>query len=253
MATLPGIEDEGPRIVRHAAASGIPLRLLGGVAIHAHASRGLPLVLRRSYGDIDLVTLRGKGGEVQTLMTSCGYEPNMSFNTLNGADRMIFYDRDHRRQVDLFIGSFRMCHEIPIPRDRFERDPMTLPLAELLLTKLQIVSVNEKDLRDIFAIVHEHDVREDDDDAINARVIALALSGDWGLWRTSQITIERSRAFLPDVDLPAVSRRLIDERLVRLWDHVEAQSKSIRWRGRSRVGDRMRWYEEPDEIAHAQL
>jgi hypothetical protein len=250
---LPSVEDEGPRIVRRAADATVPLRMIGGVAIHAHAAHGLPPALSRSYGDIDLVTLNGRSGDVQKLMTSAGYEANTSFNTLNGADRLVFYDRVHGRQVDVFVGSFRMCHEIPIRRDRFERDAMTLPLAELLLTKLQIVNINEKDLRDIYGLVHEHEVGDDDDDVINANVIADVLASDWGLWRTSRMTIERSRAYLAEVSLSEEATALIDERLSRLWSRVEERPKSLRWRGRARIGDRVRWYEEPDEISHQQL
>jgi hypothetical protein len=250
---LEGIEQEGGRIVRRAASAGVPLRMIGGVAVHAHAAGGLPPAFSRPYRDIDLVTLRGRSGDVQRFMQELGYEPNVSFNTLNGADRMVFYDRAHGRQLDVFVGAFRMCHEIPIRPERFEKDRVTLPLAELLLTKLQIVSLNEKDLRDIYGLVHEHEVREDDDDAINAEVVAAALAADWGLWRTSRMTLERSRAHLAEMELPQGAEDLIEARLAALWERVEARPKGVRWRGRARIGDRVRWYEEPDEITHQQL
>ena len=126
-----------------------------------------------------------------------------------------------------------------------------MPLAELLLTKLQIVELNHKDLLDIWAIVHEHDVAEHDDDAINAARIAELLAADWGLWRTSRQSVEEARARLSESELPENDRSLIDERLQRLWERVEAQPKGLRWRGRAKVGDRAKWYEEPEEIGHA--
>jgi hypothetical protein len=246
---LQPIQAEARRIVA-AAGPDLTLRLIGGVAIRAHAEAGLPDALERECQDIDLVTVRGAGGAVQRLLTGLGYEANTTFNTMNGADRLVFYDTTNRRQVDVFVGAFRMCHEIPVPRDRLVVDPVTLPLAELLLTKLQIHSANEKDLHDVYALVLEHDVRDDDDDAINGAVVARLLATDWGLWRTSKLTLERCREHLPTVGLDPASQALVLGRLDELWARVESHPKSMRWRSRSRVGDRMRWYEEPDEIAH---
>ena len=111
---------------------------------------------------------------------------------MNGSERMIFYDRANGRHIDLFVGGFRMCHELPLA-DRLDRDSPTLPLAELLLTKLQVVQLNAKDANDIIALLLDHDVAEDDDDAVNAAYIAQLLAGDWGLWRTSRGSLERMR------------------------------------------------------------
>jgi len=244
---------EGLRIVEAANQHELPLRLIGGVAIRVHAPGGLPEPLTRAYQDIDLVTLRGNGGAVSHLLVDLGYEANTSFNTINGADRMVFYDVERKLQVDVFVGSFRMCHEIPIGADRLRVDPLTLPLAELLLTKLQIVSINEKDLLDIYGILHEHAVREDDDDAVNGAAVARLLARDWGLWRTSSTTMERAREHLADLALDEAQRATVLSRLDALSRRVEQEPKGMRWRNRNRVGDRVRWYEEPDEIAHRQI
>ena len=128
-----------------------------------------------------------------------------------------------------------------------------MPLAELLLTKLQIVRLNQKDLQDIWAILYDHDVTDHDDDAVNAAYIAELLAGDWGLWRTTRQGIEVSRDRLDGAKLSDADRVLLDERLARLWERIEAQPKGLRWRGRAKVGDRTKWYDEPEEIEHAPL
>ena len=168
---------------------------------------------------------------------------------MNGSERMIFYDRPNGRHIDLFVGGFRMCHALPLA-DRIERDSPTLPLAELLLTKLQVVQLNAKDANDIIALLLDHDVGEDDDDTVNAAYVAQLLARDWGLWRTSQGSLERMRETLAQSDLPADgagaragSRRAAVER-------VESEPKGLRWRSRARIGDSKRWYDEPDEIGH---
>ena len=120
----------------------------------------------------------------------------------------------------------------------------------MLLTKLQIVQLNNKDLRDIWAILHEHDVAEHDDDAVNAARVAEVLASDWGLWRQR---VRRSRPPATGSTGPSSPKTscLLNDRLARLWERVEAQPKGLRWRGRAKVGDRTKWYEEPEEIAHA--
>jgi hypothetical protein len=142
-----------------------------------------------------------------------------------------------------------MCHEIPIA-DRLDLEPETVPLAELLLTKLQIVNLNDKDLRDIWAILHEHEVADHDEDSVNAAYVARVLATDWGLWRTSRQTVEAARDRLEAVSLGEGERVRLQARLDRLWERVEAEPKGFRWKSRARIGDRTKWYMEPEEIAH---
>ncbi len=246
---LPDVLDEARRVADTAAETGVPVRMLGGLAVRMHARNGIPDGLARRYRDIDVVTTSKGGRDTQRFLTSIGYEANERFNAMNGAHRMVFYDPANERQLDVFVGEFRMCHKLPIA-DRLQLEQATVPLAELLLTKLQIVSLNDKDLRDIYAVVLEHEVGDSDDETINAAYVASLLAGDWGLWRTSKGTIETARARLPEYDLESGRRAIVDDRLSRLWSRIEEEPKSLRWRSRARVGERTKWYQEPEEIAH---
>jgi hypothetical protein len=248
-AIRPDIVDEARRIVAEAEAAKVTLRVLGGVAIELHTSGVVPANLARRYRDIDFVTTRKEGRTAARLLPELGYEANTRFNAMNGGTRLVFYDQEHHRQVDIFVGEFRMCHEIPIA-DRLHLEPQTVPLAELLLTKLQIVHLNEKDLHDIWAILHEHDVAEHDVDSVNAAHVARVLAADWGLWRTSRQTVETARERLQEAPLGEEDRALLQARLDLLWKRVEAEPKGLRWRSRAKLGDRSKWYEEPEEIAH---
>lgn len=243
------IVAEARRVTDGALAANVLLRVLGGVAVGLHTPEGVHPALARPYRDIDLATTRKHGKTTAQLLTELGYTPNERFNAMNGVSRLVFYDEEHGRQVDVFVGTFHMCHELPIA-DRLELDERTVPLAELLLTKLQIMRLNENDLLDIWAILYAHDVAEHDDDAVNAVYVAELLAGDWGLWRTSRQTVETARERLAGSPLSEDDRALLDDRLARLWERVEAQPKGLRWRSRAKVGDRTKWYEEPEEIAH---
>jgi hypothetical protein len=247
--TRPDVVEEAARLTDAATAEGVLLRVLGGVAIALHAPAGLPAALRRSYGDIDLVTTPKRGREALRFLQAMGYESNERFNAMNGHERLVLYDRAHARQIDVFVGQFRMCHRIPIAQ-RLTLEPRTIPLAELLATKLQIVELNAKDLGDVYAILVEHDVAEHDVETVNSAWLGRLAAGDWGVWRTFRGSIETARARLADVELSAAQHALIDERLARLWARIEQEPKSLRWRSRARIGDRVRWYDEPEEIAH---
>jgi hypothetical protein len=246
----PDIVDEARRITAAANESDIPVRLIGGLAIRLHAGNGLPPALDRAYQDIDLVTTGKASRRTLKLLDDLGYTPHERFNALNAGRRAVVYDLERQRQIDVFIDEFRMCHKIDLV-SRLTVDSCTIPLAELLLTKLQIVEINHKDIVDVAAIVHQHEVGDHDDDTVNAGYIAKLLAGDWGLWRTSRGTVENVQAQLSQLDLDAADLQLIEARLALIWARVEEEPKSLRWRARARIGDRSRWYDEPEEIAHA--
>jgi hypothetical protein len=243
----PDIAEEAKRLMAAADERGLPLRLIGGLAVQQHAENGLHPRLRRDPKDIDFVTLKGRGVAAEALMKSMGYEPDVQFNQLNGHRRLLFYDRAHRRQVDIFVGAFEMAHIIPIT-ERIQLDGVTIPLAELLLTKLQVVQLNEKDQRDIIAILYHHPVGVSDANAINGGYVAKLLANDWGLWRTTKLNIERSHEALAGYGLEPDQQEVVEKRLADLWSRIEAEPKSTRWKLRARIGDRVRWYEDPEEV-----
>jgi hypothetical protein len=203
-------------------------------------------LLERPIGDIDLATRQGGWRALADFLKSAGYAGDDMFNALNGTRRLLFFDQVNHRKLDVFVGEFAMCHSIPVA-DRLDRDPMTIPLAELLLTKLQIVQLNERDLRDIYSLIYHHDVSDRDGSGIEADFIADLCAKDWGLWRTCTSTIEHCLARLPNYPLAADASQRIDQRLRALLKIVEDAPKTARWKLRSRVGDRVRWYNEPEE------
>jgi hypothetical protein len=240
------IVDEARRVLDAAQRQGTTLALLGGIAVRLHAS-DVPPSLGRDYKDIDFAVPKGSGRPAGDLLEALGYEPSREFNALQGRERLLFHDPEHGRQVDVFVGSFRMCHEIPFD-GRLRSGEQTVPLAELVLTKLQIVELNEKDVRDTALLFYGHDVSDHDDESINGERIAELCAGDWGLWRTLTHNLERCREHLTDYSLPEEDARRISDRLGDLLDRIEARPKTRGWKLRARVGERKRWYELPDEV-----
>jgi putative nucleotidyltransferase-like protein len=243
---LPSVVDEAERLLAQAERDGTTLALLGGVAVRLHAP-DVPPPLDREYKDIDFAVPKGRGGDADRLLRAGGYEPEITFNAMMGKERMLFHDNAHGRQVDVFVGSFRMCHEIPFG-NRLSQGERTVPLAELLLTKLQIVELNEKDVRDTVLLFHGHDVADHDDDAVNGERIAELCGSDWGLWRTITANLARCREHLGDYSLPDPDLERIGQRLDTVLDRIEQAPKSRGWKLRAKIGERKRWYELPEEV-----
>ena len=237
--------QESRRLIAAADRKGVAVRALGGVAVQLQSPAGGP-ILPRPIRDIDLVTRRDTRKVVAEVLVEQGYVADEMFNALHGSRRLLFYDEPNQRKLDVFVGEFAMCHPIPIA-DRLEKEPLTVPLAELMLTKLQIVELTERDQRDIYSLAYHHEVTTENGSGIEGRYVAELCSRDWGLWRTVRGTIERCTTNVDRYELGGEAVALITKRLKDLWANIDEAPKSTKWRLRSRVGDRVRWYEEPEE------
>jgi hypothetical protein len=245
---LEDIVAEGERLLATAKEQNVALSLLGGVAVRLRAP-SIPPSLDRAYKDLDFAVPKKAGGAADKLLRDSGYEPHITFNAMHARERALFFDDEHDRQVDVFIGSFRMCHQIPLG-DRIGNGEPTVPLAELLLTKLQIIEVNEKDIRDTVLLLHGHQVTDrDDNDALNGARIAELCAADWGLWRTITANLERCREHVGDYELDPADRDRINTRFDEILSRIEEEPKSRGWKLRAKIGDRRRWYELPEEVS----
>jgi hypothetical protein len=243
----PDMVEEARRVAEEADQNGLPLRLLGGVAIKLRSKDGLRPAFERDYADLDWITPKGASREAQRFFESLGYSPQVRFNAIHGRERLLFFDEQHDRQVDVLIGVFRMCHEIRFG-ERLTLEPVTVPLAELLLTKLQIIELNEKDVRDALALLCDHPVEDEDGDAINGTHVARLCANDWGLWRTFTANLDSLNDHLGRYELPDEDKRRITERIQELQARIEEEPKSFGWKMRAKIGERKRWYDLPEEV-----
>ena len=244
---LPDIHNETRRLIGRIGDDRLPLRLIGGMAIRLRVGDQRASLLPRDVGDIDFVAARKSHKEVSRFLVDHGYEPEERFNAINREQRLLFHDRTHGRQVDIFVGTFEMCHRIPFA-ERMVVDPATLPNAELLMMKLQIVEVNAKDLDDAMLLLSAFPVDDADADAVNGRRIAELCADDWGLWRTLKQNLEAVATNARQVPAEEISG-VVPDRVAQLEEKIEGAPKTRRWRMRARIGDRKRWYELPEEVA----
>jgi hypothetical protein len=180
-------------------------------------------------------------------MKALGYEADEMFNALNGQTRLYFDDIRNHRHADVFIDAIRMCHVIEF-KPRIKLLPETLTPTDLLLSKLQIVELNRKDVVDIFALLHDQRLDRGSPDALDLGYLQAVWGNDWPLWRTCQLTLDKIKQAAPEVLIGPAQVRVL-ESARRLDEILETGPKSLRWRLRARVGERVRWYELPEEDA----
>ena len=236
---------EARQLISHATGQGLVMRALGGVAVFLQSGGGQPRLVR-SVKDIDLAVARGNGKAASRVLQQSSYVADEMFNALRGSRRLLYYDPRNGRHVDVFVGEFVMCHELPLTA-RLDTDPLTVPREELLLTKLQVVKLTDNDQLDIYNLLYHHEVGEDAGAGIASPFIAALCARDWGLWRTCQLNIGRSLDNLGGSELDPGEQKTVADRLERLRGRIDAEPKSRRWRLRDKVGDKVRWYDEPEE------
>jgi hypothetical protein len=255
---------EALRIVDVADRQGILLRLMGGMAVRAHAPEWTHRTRRREV-DLDFATRSKDRKAVFALLEAEGYTPNRRHNALFGQHQGYFVDEARNRPVDVLVDKLEMCHRIEFG-DRLDKSRPTLPVADLLLSKLQVVKINRKDVLDLLILLAEHPLAQDDgarDSADGVGAISLPrilsfTSNDWGWWRTATGNLDVLERFL-DTDFTEADLDIGGERPVRfdpraqvveLRAAIDTAPKSTRWKLRSRVGERQQWYLEPEELAH---
>jgi hypothetical protein len=250
---------EAIRLISLADGRGLLLRLMGGLAFHA-LSPGWTARIDRERRDIDLATRSRDRKAVSELLEAEGYEPDRRYNALYGHKQLYFMDPDRQRPVDVLIDRLEMCHRFEFA-DRLAIHGMTLPPAELLLSKLQVVKINRKDILDALSLLSEYPLEADDAGgaAISVGRITGQTSNDWGWWRTVTGNLDRLSTFLAheraqgDLDFGRQPRFDAGAQVAQLRGAIGAAPKSMRWKLRARIGERAPWYELPEEIVHDRI
>lgn len=228
------------------------LRLIGALAFRTHCPQygNIQDDLGRVFTDIDFASYRRFFKDILVLFPKLGYEEDKMVTRLFGEFRLLFHDQKYGRHIDIFFDKLVFSHVIPL-KDRLEVDAPTLPLAELLLEKMQIAQLNEKDLIDTIMLLREHPIGESDDETINCRVVCGLCAANWGLWRTVTGNLALVADFLNKYDqLSQTDQRVVHERIHELQARINAYPKALRWKVRSKIGERVKWYKDVEELAY---
>jgi hypothetical protein len=235
------------RILQSSAESGICLRAVGGLAVYLTCPNASANErLKRAYADIDLVGLNQESSGLDILFSDLGYVANQRFNALHGQTRLLYYDPASEGHLDIFLDTFQMCHNLDL-RKRLLDGYQTLTLADLLITKLQIVEMNEKDLKDILALLLDHAPGFEAPCQVDVNYIAGLCADDWGLYTTITDNLRRLETRLEDY-FGADELEKVSSRIEQIRQHLDSTPRSLRWKIRSKIGRRWQWYNLPEEV-----
>jgi hypothetical protein len=241
-------EKEAIRIVEAGKAQGVTLRVIGALAFHHHCPEFgyFQTKLNRVYTDIDFAGYGNQSKPIRDLFVSIGYAEDIEINSFHAeGGRLIFNHPETHLHIDVFMDKLDFCHPIPWKK-RLEVDDVTIPLAELLLEKMQIVKINEKDIIDTIMLLREHEIAGDDADHINSDRVAQLCADEWGLWRTTTMNLEKVRDYLPHYDLTDDDKTIVAQRIDEVLKAMNDRPKGTKWRLRARVGDKVKWYKTID-------
>ena len=262
--TVGSVHDPLPealQLARGAADAGLALKLLGGLAVRIICP-DYPPRLRRDQ-DIDFACLSKGRKDVAAYLERSGCTADRRFNNLNG-DKQMYFNAPSGRPIDVMVDRLTMCHTLDF-RPSFGRLPLTVDAIDVLLSKLQIVELNEKDLRDILHLLSALPVRGEDRGggrhaagpagdapAIDIDRFSKLLGADWGWWRTVTGNLAKLPGLVaerPDLVPPGASYDAVEQSR-QLLQIAESAPKGVKWKLRANVGDRVRWYELPEEVDH---
>lgn len=240
---------ESLRIIREADEKAIVLRLIGGLGIRHVSPSALKLPWKRVYKDIDFVASK-KGREgLETFFEEQGYEPNRQRNLFSGDKRLLFYDQENSRQVDIFISVFDMCHFLDL-EDRLQLSDVTLTPEDLFLTKIQIIELNEKDALDLGVLLYDTEVGKDGKKGgFDLQYVARLCAHNWGWYRTVTKNIEELKNYINRLEKAAsAEREKIITNLETIEKAIHDHPKSLSWKSRNVIGDKVQWYKLPEDL-----
>jgi hypothetical protein len=244
-------ENEVRRIVAAGNDAGVALRLLGSLAfqLHCPAFGGLQAKMGRAYTDIDFASYQKQSRPIRDLLTGpLGYTEDREVFINSEGSRAIFENPANGLHVDIFFDKLDFCHVIRWD-GRLDVDSPTLPLAELLLEKMQIVKINEKDVIDTIMLLLEHALGAGDHETVNLPLVARLCAAEWGLWRTTTMNLNKVKQLAQNYpQLTAEEKAKVAVQVDAALAAIIAEPKPLAWKLRDKIGDRVKWYKDVDEV-----
>ena len=244
-----GFVEEATRVVDAATERGIVLRIMGATAVRIHCPKFSYLhdALQREITDIDFIGYGKQNSSVLKMLEDLGYAADKRMRMFKFLGRYLYENPNNQRHIDVFFDKLEFCHTIDF-KGRLEIDYPTISLGDIFLQKMQIVQINEKDVKDVIVILREHDIGGESKETIDSDYVSGLLSRDWGFWYTVTTNLGKARAFLPGYQgLSLEDRSDISAKIDKLSEVIEKREKSFGWKMRAKTGTRQRWYREVDE------
>lgn len=242
--------SEANRIMNLLKPSETSLRLMGACAvmITTPTYRQLYESLDRQLSDLDFAAFSKEARKIEPILKDFGYFQDRRIIAFHEAQRNFYFNEEKHMKLDIFFDRLAMCHTIEF-KDRLHLTFPTIPPSDILLEKMQIVQIAEKDLKDTTVLFLAHQLSENDDKQINVKYLAKLLANEWGFWYTVMTNLDKVKGYaaglsqLSDAEKQTVSRKIDD-----LKQRLDSEPKSFKWKMRARVGPSVKWYNDVEDL-----
>lgn len=241
--------QEAKRLTNEAQQQGIVLRVMGPIALHFYFPEYVELYRRmerlgeRVFTDIDYAAYGKHRNKVVPFFESNHYDLEKRAAMISGGGRHIFFS-NRIPMIDVFYDKLNYNHPIDY-RNRLDIHPYCVSLTDLLLQKLQIVQINDKDLKDAMLLLLAGKIGEDDHDLINVKYVAKLMANDWGFYYTSTMNLSKVKTAVESVRvLTGENCAIICAQADLLLKYIEGTPKSFGWKMRANTGTKKIWYNE---------
>lgn len=239
------LKQAASMILQESSKAGIETRLLGGMAVYLTSPCTHDEPYARRIEDLDFAVSSKQGYQFSRLLESAGFAGDHEFNSIHGETRMLF--SSELTDIDVFVEEFAQCHKMNLAKT-FKKTKSVIPLSCLVLTKLQVVEINRKDIMNILALLHDHPLSDQgsDEEILSIPMLKDVLGSDWGWYTTVTDNISKIRKMLPELGLKE-DEKLLNDRLEQFGRLAESFPKSLKWKLRAKIGRSVPWYELPEE------
>jgi len=248
-ARIPG---EAVRLVASAAEESLLLRITGSVAVALHCpqhNRLMSELGRRPFYDIDFWGRDRDHQRIDAFFHAQGYLADPAARGLRewGIKRQIFGHPETDIKIDVFLDTLVMAHSISFV-DRLALADPCVPVADLLLSKLQIHEITDNDLIDLTVLFGEHAIDRQGSRHLDLDRLVDVLCDDWGFWYTASQNLASLHEWVDRRGVDAELGVRVQSRIKLLRTELDEAPKSRRWRLRAKIGTRKRWYESVEEV-----
>ncbi len=233
-------------ILAKAKSNKITLKLLGGIAFWkcCPQNRDLFLLFNRNIKDIDFYSTSEFKSKIETiLLRDFKLKMDWGLATIPYSLRSVFYNDKNKKVCEINYNKLIYSHEFYVKNNNFENVYDIIPLTDLLVSKLQIHAISEKDVIDVIVLLLEYDFDDVNENYISLRRVSELCYKDWGLEHTIRkncIIIYKHLSSLQH-SVP-FDKGKISSKLLEILNKIKRSKKSLKWKIRNHFSEIYDWY-----------
>ena len=228
--------DEALKIIGKAQERDLYLRVVGSLAIRIHSPEYADLQVnlgrlgenKQNFSDLDFIAYgKQREGVVKLFEKELRYKSNSQLNFIFGDSPKV---------------------------GRLSLDSPTITITDLMLEKLQIHDINEKDIKDIIVLLRAHELGcVDQKEIINIEYICKLLADDWGFWYDAKINLGKvvklAEIYLDENKLEIEDFDDVKVKVQSILKRLDAEPKTKSWDKRAKIGESKAWWRRIEEVA----